>query len=232
MPSILSGESLLILDPHFTWSREVSAADPGGPVYDFVEAAKEPDMHGQLAAFGSILKNPEERFEGTIIRLPLRTKDHAAKSKIVPNKSTSEAEIIKAFKTSSGELVESLLFLRNVRKITLRINDDIYAEVESTTSAPYQEAKGIINKGYRKVFVNQEEDICEKDFLMEISLSRGKTHKEIFKFAISHYLKKAAEDEDLQNWARDLKLFPWIAIATPLKVCLHLSLVTSSHRPF
>lgn len=226
MPSILSGDSLLILDPHFTWSREVSPGDPGGPVYEFTEASEDLDMCGQLTGFGSILKDFQNRFEGTIIRLPLRTESQAAKSKIAPDKSTSEREIIEVFKLFSNELVESLLFLRNVHSIVLRIDDDIYAKVESTTGASHHEAKEIINKGYSEVFVKQERDLCEEDFLTDISLYRGeaadnyKTGKEEkFKYALSHHMTKTIKDETLRKWARTQKLFPWIAIATPLEVC-------------
>lgn len=232
MPSILSGDSLLILDPHFTWSREVSPGDPGGPVYEFTEAPEDPDMRGQLTAFGSILKDSQNRFEGTIVRLPLRTKAQAAKSKIVPDKSTSEREIIEVFELFSSELVESLLFLRNVHTITLRIGDDTYAKVESTTGASHHKAKEIINKGYLDVFVKQEKELCETDFLTDISLYRGeaadnyKTGKEEkFRYAISHHMRRAMKDEHLQKWARNQKLFPWIAIATPLEVCSPLWLL-------
>lgn len=229
MPSILSGDSLLILDPHFTWSREVSPGDPGGPVYGFTEASEDPDMHGQLTAFGSILKDFKNKFDGTIVRLPLRTKSQAAKSKIVPEKDTSESDIIEVFQLFSSELVESLLFLRNVHSITLRIDNDIYAKAESTTGASHHEAKGVINEGYSQVFVKQERDICEEDFLTDISLYRGeaadsyKTGKEEkFKYALSHHMRKTIKDVHLQKWARSQKLFPWIAIATPLEVCLSL----------
>lgn len=229
MPSILSGDSLLILDPHFTWSREVSPGDPGGPVYGFTEASEDPDMHGQLTAFGSILKDFKNKFSGTIVRLPLRTKSQAAKSKIVSDKGTSEREIIEVFELFSSELVESLLFLRNIHSITLRIDNDIYAKAESTTGVSHHKAKEIINKGYSQVFVKQERDICEEDFLTDISLYRGeaadsyKTGKEEkFKYALSHHMRKTIKDAHLQKWARSQKLFPWIAIATPLEVRLSL----------
>lgn len=236
MPSILSGDSLLILDPHFTWSREVSPGDPGGPVYGFTEAFEDPDMRGQLTAFGSILKNFQNTFEGTIVRLPLRTEAQALKSKIVPDKNTSEKEIIDVFELFSSELVESLLFLRNVHSITLRIDEDIYAKAESTPGASHHEAKEIINKGYSEVFVKNERDLCEEDFLTDISLYRGeaansyKTGKEEkFKYAISHHMRRSVKDEDLQKWANGQKLFPWIAIATPLEVCPPIWLLISSY---
>lgn len=237
MPSILSGDSLLILDPHFTWSREVSPGDPGGPVYEFTESFGDPDMQGQLTAFGSILKNFQNTFEGTIVRLPLRTEAQALKSKIVPDKSTSEKEIIDVFELFSSELVESLLFLRNVHSITLRIGENIYAKAESTpgTSHRYHETKDIINKGYSDVFVKKERDLCEEDFLTYISLYRGEAadnyktgKKENFKYAISHHMRRSVKNEQLQEWANSQKLFPWIAIATPLEVCPPLGLLIPS----
>lgn len=238
-PSIISGNNLLILDPHFTWSRAVSPESPGGPRWDFVEDIKlYPEMRNQLSAFDSILVDPDSKFEGTIIRLPLRTVDQAKRSKIAPNKPTTEEEIIEVFSKFAGELVESLLFLRNVHTITLRINGGTYAKVESTTGASHKKAKDTINQGYHEVFVKQEKDLCETDFLTDISLHRGsaiddyKTQaEEEFQYVISHHLRKATEDEQLQTWAREQKLFPWIAIATPLKVCSSLNLLLSISSP-
>lgn len=192
-------------------------------------------MQNQLSAFSSILDQFDTAFEGTIIRLPLRTEAQAAKSKIVvSDKHTSEEEIIDVFRKFSGELVESLLFLKNLRTITLRIDDKVYAKATSTTYISSStggrinenQQKADINTGYRKVFVEQASELCELDFAMNISLCRYPTEKdgavevkENFKYAISHQLRKGPKDQELQQWARSQKLFPWIAIATPLEVC-------------
>ena len=81
-PSVLSGRSLLLLDPHHSWSRDLGP--PGGPVYDFVDDADQLEMANQLMPFSGVLTEHDFRapLDGTVIRLPLRTKEQALKSKI------------------------------------------------------------------------------------------------------------------------------------------------------
>ena len=45
--------------------------------------------------------------------------------------STSQKDIEDVFQLFTSELVESLLFLRNLRSVTLRIDDRILAKAES-----------------------------------------------------------------------------------------------------
>ncbi|CUS15650.1 unnamed protein product [Tuber aestivum] len=222
-PSILSGTSLLLLDPHKTWSSDIGF--PGGPLYDFVANSGEPDMKNQLSAFGSILGCHDTPFEGTIIRLPLRSEAQAIRSEIVEDHlSTSKEDIEGVFELFTNELAESLLFLRNLRSITLRIDDTIFSKAESTIRNEKKNDRGEnpVNEGYRQVFVEQSKESCELDFMMEISILRSTEpgtsppSETKVKYAISHRLLKSMEDENLQKWARDHKLFPWVAVANPL----------------
>ncbi|PWW74719.1 hypothetical protein C7212DRAFT_346228 [Tuber magnatum] len=223
-PSILSGTSLLLLDPHKTWSSKIGF--PGGPLYDFVDSCDEPEMRNQLSAFDSILKSYDTDFEGTIIRLPLRNEAQARRSEIVEDHlSTSQKDIEDVFQLFTNELVESLLFLRNLRSITLRIDDIIFAKAESTVPNEriIDRGENPVNEGYRQVFVEQSKEHYESDFMMEINILRSAEpgtapFETKVKYAISHYLRKFMEDENLQKWARNRKLFPWVAIANPLDV--------------
>ncbi|KAG0137825.1 hypothetical protein HOY82DRAFT_644737 [Tuber indicum] len=221
-PSIISGTSLLLLDPHKTWSSEIGC--PGGPLYDFVANSNEPEIRNQLSAYDSVLKSYDTPFEGTIIRLPLRNEAQAIKSEIVEDHlATSQKDIEDVFQLFSSELVESLLFLRNLRSITLRIGDAIIAKAESTVPNERKNETGEnpVNEGYRQVFVEQSKEHYESDFMMDIKITRSAgpdtaPSETKVKYAISHHLRKSAEDENLQIWARRHKLFPWVAIANPL----------------
>ncbi|CUS15647.1 unnamed protein product, partial [Tuber aestivum] len=221
-PSILSGTSLLLLDPHKKWSSKIGFA--GGPLYDFVDSHEEPEMKNQLSAFDSILKTYDTTFDGTIIRLPLRSEAQAIRSEIVEDHlSTSQKDIEDVFQLFTNELVESLLFLRNLRSITLRIDDTVFARAESTVPSETKNDRGEnpVNEGYRQVLVEQSREHYESDFMMEISILRstepGTDPSETkVRYAISHYLRKSTGDGNLQKWARNHKLFPWVAIANPL----------------
>ena len=223
-----------MLDPHKGWSSDIGF--PGGPLYDFVANSNEPEIKNHLAAFDSVLGSYDTAFEGTIIRLPLRDEDQAKRSKIVEDHvSTSQKDIEDVFQLFTNELVESLLFLRNLRLITLRIDDRIFAKARSVVPNERKNDRGEnpVNEGYRQVFVEKSKEHYELDFMMEIRILRraelGTDPSETkVKYAISHYLRKSTEDESLQKWAGSHKLFPWIAIANPLDVRLSPKIADSN----
>jgi sacsin len=112
---ILSRNILLILDPHHGWTSRYS--DPGGPVYDFVENAVA--LNNQLVAFSPILKDFNRPFEGTVIRIPLRTSEQAKDSKI-RQQETTPSEIAKVMQDFANEFrVTGLLFMKNVEEISI-----------------------------------------------------------------------------------------------------------------
>jgi sacsin len=222
------------------WSASPEIATPGGPLYNFVKNSQEPDMKKQLAAFRSIATNFDTEFQGTIIRLPLRTEAQAKRSKIVADDMfTPEDEIVEVFHKFSGELAESLLFLRNLRSITLRIDDEVFAKAEATIPMEGEnlQAASSVNQGYKEVFVKQSEELCEADFMMDITFFRRPEKPELavaetkIRYAISHRLQKAPVEEGLEKWSRSQKLFPWIAVASPLDVCLPHPHILSSCSP-
>ncbi|KAF8247792.1 hypothetical protein K440DRAFT_550295 [Wilcoxina mikolae CBS 423.85] len=219
-PSILSGTSLLLLDPHESWSRDPNIGEPGGPVYDFVENAQEEVMINQLSPFKKIFTDFSRPFEGTIIRLPLRTADQAKTSKILDldPKPTEIADIKEVFNSFAAEISESLLFLRNVSSITLRIGDEVFAK---GIAKKYVDGEDItasfsINEPYDSVLVRGERLRRDESFLMEISFQQHGEEK-ASKYAITHHMRRHIEDDPkLEEWARKFKLLPWVAIASPL----------------
>ena len=111
-PAIVSLERLLILDPHEEWS-------PGGPLYDFVEDAGDRAIQNHMAAFQSVMENPAQPFEGTIIRIPLRTQEQAKHSDI-SNRETTVLEVREVLQKFAAEFGNSgLLFMRNIEKVTV-----------------------------------------------------------------------------------------------------------------
>lgn len=112
---ILSRNILLILDPHHRWTSRYP--EPGGPVYDFVENSVA--LNNQIIAFSPILKDFDRPFEGTVIRIPLRTSEQAKDSKICQQETTSY-EIAKVMQDFANEFrVTGLLFMKNVEEISI-----------------------------------------------------------------------------------------------------------------
>lgn len=67
--------------------------------------------------------------DGTIIRIPLRTKAQAERSKIVQKEVTVQ-DITNALSVLGREVREGgLLFLKHVRRMVVRIDDEVMWEV-------------------------------------------------------------------------------------------------------
>jgi sacsin len=123
-PSIVSRERLLILDPHQEWST-------GGPVYDFVENFANVAIQNHMEAFQTVMENPEQPLDGTIIRIPLRTEVQARKSEI-SNRETSVSEVRKVLQTFAMEFGDSgLLFMRNIEKLGIESSAGMSIEIET-----------------------------------------------------------------------------------------------------
>jgi hypothetical protein len=112
-PQILSGRTLMILDPHNEFK-----AFPGGISIDIINEGH--NYEDQLAPFIPIIQDPYKFYQGTIFRLPLRTKDQAIRSRI-KNDATAASEIKHLLEDfGQNELEEAILFLKNISTIEIR----------------------------------------------------------------------------------------------------------------
>ncbi|KAA8910606.1 hypothetical protein FN846DRAFT_775017 [Sphaerosporella brunnea] len=217
-PSIISGSALLILDPHETWSRDVG--EPGGPLWDFVENHQEPEMANQLAPFRCLINDFSRPYEGTIIRLPLRTAEQAARSEIVRDlerKSTGFEDIKEVFESFSTEMVEYLLFLRHISSIRLKIGNEVFAEAVARKFSLEGDITDsfTIDDAYRRVLVQGLEETRVHQFVMAITSQKdGETSTA--RYAVTHQMRHSHPDGELHEWSRSYKLFPWAAIACPI----------------
>lgn len=103
----------MILDPHSEFE-----AFPGGISIDIIDEG--PDYQDQLAPFIPITKDPHKFYQGTVFRLPLRTKNQATRSRI-KNEATTPSEIKQLLEGfGQNELEEAILFLKNISTIEIR----------------------------------------------------------------------------------------------------------------
>jgi sacsin len=111
-PVIVSRDRLLFLDPHREWSD-------GGPVYDFVTNSSDASIKNHMAAFQSVMEHTTQRLEGTVIRIPLRTEEHARKSEISESAITVSQidQVLQLFASEFGR--NGLLFMRNVERLEI-----------------------------------------------------------------------------------------------------------------
>ena len=73
-----------------------------------------------MAAFGMVMSHFDRPLDGTIIRIPLRTKIQAAESEISKRDTTVSdlMEVLQSFASEFGE--NGLLFMRNIEKLEIR----------------------------------------------------------------------------------------------------------------
>ncbi|KAH0562155.1 hypothetical protein GP486_003148 [Trichoglossum hirsutum] len=217
-PTVLSGESLLLLDPHHGWSAELGA--PGGPVYDFVADGESDEMRNQLKPFAEVLTEHDFRrpLDGTMIRLPLRTEKQAQISQIC-QKSVAAEEIRDVLKTCAGWLGEGYgVFLRGVKEIGLWEGGERIGGCEIVGGEEVERARRAIDAAYSDVFVNESKDEVDIAFEMELKVylpeDGGQSRKSTW--AVQHLMRRDV-GEELTEWGREKKLFGWIGIAAPVE---------------
>jgi sacsin len=88
-------------------------------VYDFVADSKDIAMQNHMAAFEAVMERLDQHLEGTVIRIPLRTKAQGTKSEI-SDRETTVSEILDVFQSFASEFGKNgLLFMRNVEKLEI-----------------------------------------------------------------------------------------------------------------
>ena len=125
VPSFVSGQNMVIFDPHTTHLNKALPGESPGLRIDLKTMKNKrlmKKMHNQFKPFQNVLgcdlfqKDPY--FNGTLFRLPLRTKQQAAVSEI-KSSSYSREEMMKLLKQFVEACGNMLLFTQNVRELKL-----------------------------------------------------------------------------------------------------------------
>lgn len=138
IPSILSGKSLLILDPNVTHLEKhiQSKANPGIKLDLFQERLFK-RFPGQFQSYQGIFDcdltmSSQKYYSGTLIKLPFRTPEEACKSEI--SCKVYNQERINVFQQQfMDDCQRPLLFLRNIKSVSLQVIS------ESAFTPPQQE---------------------------------------------------------------------------------------------
>ena len=114
----MSDRFLVYFDPHARYLPNINPANPGKMI-DFVRHSKlvaaHPDQFSPFCAFGNDFNGA---YDGTLFRLPLRTREQAASSRLT--KTSHTAEGIHALLTSFADDASSmLLFLKHIEQLEL-----------------------------------------------------------------------------------------------------------------
>lgn len=121
VPMFVSGENIVMFDPHASNLPGISPSHPGLRIKFVGRRILEqfPDQFSPLLHFGCDLQQP---FPGTLFRFPLRTASVASRSQI--KKEVYAPEDVKSLIDAFSVVVsETLLFLRNVKSISIFVKE-------------------------------------------------------------------------------------------------------------
>ncbi|KAL8656205.1 MAG: hypothetical protein Q9210_000400 [Variospora velana] len=222
-PWILSRQWLLFLDPHRDWSLDCGR--PGGLAYDVVDGQDSVEVQNHLKTFQSTKHDTPKAVNGTVFRIPLRTKAQAMKSKIV-DREISTKEISEALYELGKEIREGgMLFLRHVRKVTARVDDNVLwqAEVVGATDEDTRAMRSI-PEAFKEMYMPHSQERrpekLSKAFQVNVNFSVGSSSS-VHTFAVQHCMTISSSYPALNEWACKRKLYPWVAVAAPLHLPQH-----------
>jgi sacsin len=94
-------------------------------MWDFVANGGEVEMKNQMSVFSAIMKELDKPYNGTIIRIPLRTTSQAEVSEIckIPTTTSDIDAVLRKFASEFG--TSGLLFMKNIESIEIEIGDDV-----------------------------------------------------------------------------------------------------------
>ncbi|OWZ18889.1 hypothetical protein PHMEG_0006950 [Phytophthora megakarya] len=115
---------LMIFDPHATHLPGISAANPGIKIR-FANTSIVQQFPDQFAPFKDVFGcDLEHHYRGTLFRFPLRNSNLAESSEI-KRRGYSHREIVELFKSFRGSIIDTMLFLRNVRKVEVYFQSEV-----------------------------------------------------------------------------------------------------------
>lgn len=212
-PQIYSRDTLLILDPHRSWSRDTE--QPGGPAWDVAQNHDSLEMKNQLATFGAFQLDLGRVLPETIVRIPLRTTEQAKTSKIKQHAPRVD-EIEQILRQFCEDIEQGqLLFLKNVCKVTVRMNHNVLLTAQK--SFDDQSKRAAVPKEFSLLYSSadaQKADVALK-FVTKINYENA-TGFRSESFLVQHYMSRSCGDPCLDKWAKEWKLFPWVAVAAPI----------------
>jgi len=207
----LTGKYFVALSPHLTL---LSHPNRSGLRENFVSAT---NISDQLSPFASFHNSFEKVFDGTVVRIPLRTAAQAEKSKIIDLAITPQ-ELLDHFAAFQNEVVESLPFLKYVEKVEFRVDGTHLGGFKIMNVGEIRQA--------RATFIDAINNSEPVSVTMRMDIKHTYAHGHISVDTESRYLVKhqyadleqydGDEMEALRALIHEEKYYPWVALAAPL----------------
>lgn len=175
IPSFVSGENVVIFDPHACNLPGISPSHPGLRIkFSGTKILDQfPDQFSPFLHFGCDLKNP---FPGTLFRFPLRNASVASRSQIRKEEYAPD-DVVSLFYSFSEVVAETLLFLRNVKSISIFVREGSNNKMELLHSVRKHNISGLEVEGsqfhqmFNFMYENQQNEMDKDQFLNKLSKS-------------------------------------------------------------
>ncbi|KAG8947689.1 hypothetical protein FRC04_010533 [Tulasnella sp. 424] len=221
-PHILSGDKLLILDPHARVKKFPGGFDLKTKRILNEENEIEREVYkDHFTPFSAVLKPDDEVYSGTAIRLPLRLPGSKSKLKSAPTRVEDARKMFNDF--IAKELPEAMLFLKNIKEIKLmEINERDVETVLATATLEKSDAVVPQRSGDR----GKLQEISHHRLTITFKIGSGlpfARHWIITQFVekyetasghMARRLKRPQNDVEV-DMTKD-KLFPHVALALPI----------------
>lgn len=183
IPTFVSGENVVMFDPHACNLPGISPSHPGLRIKFTGRKILEqfPDQFSPFLHFGCDLQHP---FPGTLFRFPLRSSTVARRS-LIKKEGYAPEDVMSLFTSFSGVVSDALLFLRNVKNISLFVKEGNGSEMQllhrvqrNCITEPEMES-GAVNDMFSFVNGSQYSGL-DKDQLLKIlskSVDKNLPHK-------------------------------------------------------
>ncbi|KAF3621208.1 Binding protein, putative isoform 2 [Capsicum annuum] len=244
IPTFVSGENIVMFDPHACNLPGISPSHPGLRIKFAGRRILEqfPDQFSPFLHFGCDLQHS---FPGTLFRFPLRSANVASRSQIKKEGYTPD-DVLALFRSFSEVVSQTLLFLRNVKSISIFVKEGANSEMQvlhcvdkqyvgdpnDENNPNHQVFSLMYGKRHEKInkaqFLNQlcksvNIDLpwkCHKILVSEKSTSGGRAHLWLTSECLG-FIRGKSNLANLDN--KYHKAIPWACVAT----CLHTMKVES-----
>ena len=215
----------MIFDPH----RKYFPNKEAGLRIDFEEIEEiKMDYFDQFKPYliDLIGCNLKEKFNGTLFRLPLRTRE-AAELSDISEKEYTEEDVLRLFDSFEKESIEVPLFLKNIEKIEVMIWEEnekepklnFSVEIDGLLEKTKENRRALINRYVSKGSEYLNSLSNPRPFTYQLHIKQ-KTSQSIIeqKWLISNLMgtgeSKKLALEHIKT--KGIKLIPWIQVATKL----------------
>ena len=211
LPSIVSGDTVAFLDPH---EKHFVRGEPGQAfsTEDRLLAENFDQFEPFHQTFGCNL-NQGDHYSGTFFRFPLRTQPSQLSNKIYTR------DMVKTlFDSFKNEASAILLFLKNVDSISLYEREERGEAFQLYTARVSEKSKTEVRKKRQELIqdVTVEWDFAVKTTFYRLEIEKvcpGKPSEKNEWFLANQV---GTNERKMVESAQNLKLLPWIGIASPV----------------